>query len=167
MFEGVLDQLKQQVAGVLMSEHGLDQSAAERTAEAAGKTLVDTVKQQINRNDFSTVNEALSGSPTDASHPALQSLVAPLSAGLAERTGMDAAKATGIASTLLPFVFNMFNEQVQQAKANGTDVPALVKQLATGGLSMANMGVAMSLAKTFMKDKAGKTGIGGLFSKLF
>ena len=164
MFEAIINQLKQQAVDALTSQHNLTPTEAERTAEAAGKSLSELVKQQINQNDFSAVDEALSGSTTDITNPSIQKLLAPLSSKLAERTGMDSIQAHSIASTLLPLAFNMFNEQVAQAQTQGVDVKALVKQLATGGLNMANMSAAMTLVKQFSK---GKAGIGGMFSKFF
>lgn len=166
MFEAIIDQLKQQLADVLKDQHNLSQPDAEKTAEAAGKSLVDIVKQQVSQKDFSTVNEALSGTQTDASHPAVQNLINPLGENIAERTGIDTTKALAIASSLLPFVFNMFNDQVQQAKSKGIDVQDMVKKVAGGDLNMANMGSFMSLATTFMKNKTGKSnGVSDVLSK--
>ena len=167
MFDAVLDQLKQRAIDVLKTDNGMEAAEAERTADAAGKTLAAAAKERIGAKDFSLLDEALSGSHTDTSNPVLQSLTAPLVSGLVERLGIDTDKAQRVAGTLLPFAFNMFNDQVQQARAGGVDINALVRQLASGGLNFSNMGAAMTLAKQFMKGQSGKAGIGNMFSRFF
>ena len=160
MFEQYIEQARRQLSGVLVQQQGLNETDAEKAAEATGRSFIEIVKEQIDNKNFNVLDEALSGDITMATHSSIQTMIDPLALKVAEKTGFDPTKSKSIVTTLLPFIFNMFNDQVRDAKSKGIDLKDLVKQFTGGGsglagLNFGNMGALMDVAKGFMKGNSG------------
>lgn len=159
MFDQYIDQARRRLSGVLVQQQNMSESDAEKAAEATGRSFIETVKQQIDNKDFSVLDEVLSGDTTLATQSVIQNLVEPLSQKVAAKTNFDSTKSISIVTTLLPIMFNMFNDQVRDAKSKNIELKDLVKQFAGGGggfggLNFGNMGALMDVAKGFMKNKS-------------
>ena len=162
MFDQYLDEARRRLADELVQHRGMNEREANAAAEATGRGFVDLVKEQLQSKNHAAIDEALSGQTTDATNNAVQNLVDPLTDHVRDRTGMDRNSAHGVVTTLLPVIFNMFNDPVREAQQKGIDLKALVKQVAGGGglaalagLGMGNMGAMMDVAKNMFKKKSG------------
>lgn len=156
MFEQYIDQARRRLSGVLVQQQGMNENDAHNAAEATGRAFLEMVKTQLDEKNYTVLDEALSGDVTLATHSTIQRLIDPLSEKVAVKTGFDVAKSKNIVTALLPVVFNMFNDQVRDAKAKGVDLRDMVKQFSSGGglggLNFGNMGALMDVAKGFMKN---------------
>jgi len=162
MFDQYLDQARRRLADELVQKRDMNEREASAAADATGRGFVDLVKAQLQAKDHTAVDEALSGQNTEATNAAVHNLVDPLTDHVRDRTGMDRNSAHGVVTTLLPVIFNMFNDPVREAQQKGIDLKALVKQVAGGGgmaalagLGMGNMGAMMDVAKNMFKNKKG------------
>ena len=155
MFDELIKMAQQQLGGELQSNHGLDSDKANDTAGVIGNHFMEVIKSQAGNKDFSSISEFFSGSVTDASHPSIQNMLPDLQNKL-QSSGFSMEQASGLASTALPVLFNMFNDKVGAAKAQGIDIQSLIQQFSGGGMNFGNMGSLFSMAGGFLKG--GKEG---------
>ncbi|MBL7812982.1 MAG: DUF937 domain-containing protein [Bacteroidetes bacterium] len=131
MFDQIFEMVKGNLGEMLQGDENLADKNHEEVASAAGESLISKITSMAQNGDMSAVQEMFSGQETPADHPVMNSMLPDLQKTLAEKFGIDAGTAAGLAQKILPAVMNMFNQKAGQQ--GGFDISSIVSQLQNNG----------------------------------
>jgi hypothetical protein len=133
MIDQLINLAKGQVGSALAGNPGVSQVEGKNQSEAIGMSVLDAVKKQAGAGNTGILKEMLSGKPTSADAPAVQSLLPDVVTNLTSRLGISPQVAQSIAMAAIPMVMNMMNKDVSQAQ-QGKSGGVLGSILGSGGL---------------------------------
>lgn len=141
MLDQFLSTLQEQAAPKLISQFGLDEKQAGGTISAAAAS----VKEVLGGNDGFGIDDALTlfstAQNTPAANAILGSIAGVLQSKLTGQVGLDASKASGVTSMLLPLLTDLVSKQV------GGDAKNLRGLMGGGGLAGMAKGLLGNLFK--------------------
>jgi hypothetical protein len=129
MFDQILSSLQTQAAPKLMSQFGLNEKQVGGSIAAAA----DSVKQVLGGGDGFGLNDALNlfsaNKNSSAANGILGNIGGLMQSKLTGQVGLDASKASGVTSMLLPMVTDLITKHV------GGDAKNLQALVGGGGLA--------------------------------
>lgn len=153
MLDTIIGSLKNEVAGNLTSQFGLDNAAQESVFSATKESVVETVtKQASSEGGLSGLMNLFSQDKNNDSGNAMQDMIGSALIGkLSGNSQIGAEKAGGIKDMILPVVMNLIAGKVQ-GKSDG------ISSL----LGDAGSGILGNVIGNAVSDKLGDT-LGGFF----
>lgn len=115
-------------------------------------SLQTVFKNEAQSGNREFIRSLFNGEDKNGEHPLVMQLCSKVTDSLV-LNGMQANDAQLLSSTTLPRVFNMYNQQIAEAKSKGIDIPQLMDDVLSGKFNYSDMGKLMSLASIFMKGK--------------
>lgn len=150
MIDQLLSLGTEQITKVLSENSTLSSHQLPDAAQAITSALGQQVGAHLQTGNVGILQELLSGKESLASSPVIAQLIQPLATSLAEKVGLDGAQAASVVQSVLPHVFNMFNQKVQTAQSSGFDVQDAVSQVGQG-----NLGSVMGLVSALTSETSG------------
>ena len=151
MIDSIIDSLKGQALGGLTEKFGVDASQADGVFDVVKDTVAGTVKDESSKGLGGVLNLFSGDNNTSEGEGVLGNLTSGLTSNLTDKLGFDGAKASGIATFIVPMITKLFSDKIGGDKGN------LMSMLGDGG-GIGDM--VKGAAGDFVKGK-----LGGLFGK--
>ena len=135
MFEQLMQMAQSHLGGNMGSHPELRQAGVDpqQVAGVASESILQSLNQQVQAGDYSSVQEMLSGMDTSPDSPAVNGLMPNVTSQLSNRLGLSPGAAQAIAAIAIPLIMNMLNNRVNQSRQGGTDIGGLLGGLLGGG----------------------------------
>ncbi len=142
MFEQLMNMAQQHLGGNMGSHPDLQQAGVnpQDVAGVASESIMQSLNQQVQSGDYSSVQEMLSGMDTSPDSPAVNGLMPGVTSQLSNRLGLSPGVAQTIAMMAIPLILNMLNGRVNQSRQGGNDIGGMLGGLMGGGGGNANSG---------------------------
>jgi hypothetical protein len=160
MFEEIVKMASSQISEKLSGEAAVPQEQVSNIASTAGESILGAIGNQISSGNFGGIQEMLSGASTSASNPAVNSIAQNVVSSLVTKCGLSESVAATVANTAVPYVMNMFNDKVGQAKEGGLDVGNLISGAMAGGAGSSMLGGLVSSFLGGSESKEGESNMG-------
>ncbi|MEM6844273.1 MAG: hypothetical protein AAF632_18795 [Bacteroidota bacterium] len=148
MLDNIINMGKEHMAKLIQEQTQLDASKTDEAVGVTKDTVVDGLKGELMKGNFSGVMDLFNGNAsTTTSNPIVSSITNSLVANLASKLGISSGIAQQVANIAIPFIMNKISSK-ETGQAN--DQKDLVEQLGFGG----DEGIGGLLG-----------GLGGLFGK--
>lgn len=153
MLDNLIGTFKDQL-GPILSNEGLDSSKLDDVAKLSADSLGEGMMKEAATGGMDNIlNLFLSESPTSQSNSMVSGVIGSLTEKLSSSFGIDATKANGIASKVIPFVIDILGKNFRESDhENTTEGLASFAGLDAGGM--------IDKAKDLLGGK-----LGGLFGK--
>ena len=120
MLDGILNIVKEQVAGVIDSNENVPADKKEAAVEATTSTLVDSVKEHVTSGDFSAITNLFSGDSVGTN--GLQSTIV---STLSEKVGLSKDIAESIAGAIIPAITSALSSK--SGDSGGVNLESIVE----------------------------------------
>ncbi|MEQ9441875.1 MAG: hypothetical protein RIG62_22735 [Cyclobacteriaceae bacterium] len=148
MLDDIINLGKEHMSKLIQEQTQLDSSKTDDAVGVTKDTVVDGIKGELMKGNFSGVMDLFNGkAPTTTSNPIVRSITDSLVTNLASKLGISSGIAKQVANIVIPFIMNKLSSD-ETGKAN--DQKDLLEQLGFGG----DAGLGGLLG-----------GLGGLFGK--
>ncbi|WP_297336147.1 DUF937 domain-containing protein [Algoriphagus sp.] len=119
----MIDQLLKMADGPLknlLSQADVPANPAD--ASAIEDTLASVLKRKAQSGDLDAIKEMFSGADTNPTSPVVNNLAGEVSEGLMSKLGIDSGQAMKIAMAALPMLMNFFNQRINDAPQDNSDI---------------------------------------------
>lgn len=137
----MLDQLLKMADGPLQEMlAGMNQENPSKTASALEDSLGSILQKKVASGDTSALQEMFSGKETAPGSSAIQGLQGDVISDLIGKLGISKEQAAGIVSAALPMIMNYFNNRVNDAPQDNSDIMSSVISSLKGDQGKLNAG---------------------------
>lgn len=141
MLDDILNKVKGELGGDLMSKFGLDKTQTDKAFSMTGDTIKNTVKKEATGGGMEGIMNLFSASANNtAGNGMLDKLGGDLIMKFSSSLGVDEKKATGMKDMILSKVTGMFGDKL----GSNFDISSLLSMV-TGGASAGKAGGLMGI----------------------
>ena len=113
MLDNIMDMVKDQIGGDLMSKFGLDSSQKDEAINITKDTISETVSKEATGGGLSgLMNLFSSNDNTEEGNSMLNNITSTLSSQFSSKLGVDSEKSSGITSMIMEKVTSLFGDKL-------------------------------------------------------
>lgn len=136
MLDQILNIIKSQASGAITSNPEIPEDKKAETIQTTTQAVAEGLKNQLSMSNLTNLASLFSNDVKSSTtmNPLIESIKNTVSTTLTQKTGLPAGIANGIAASVVPSVFKVFSQKVNDPNENekGFNMEGLLKTF-TGG----------------------------------